>query len=146
MVAEIEALSTRSMPLASSVMDCRRKAAVAGQREGGQGTAQANSGYRGCVRIGGQASSIIDTAERDRWIDIMAAGCRPIGHGQVAAYRPPLSCTGSVRSCRPMSAGSAPWKYIVSIPRADERNVELRELAAPNTIFEGVLSEEGTSP
>ncbi len=98
---------------------------------------------------GGQASSIIDTAERDRWIDIMAKRAQADRvMSQVAAYQaaPELYRQRAIMQAYVRRLSNL-RKYIVGIP--PERmnvNVELRELAAPNTIFEGVLSEEGTSP
>ena len=100
-------------------------------------------------KAGGQASSIIDAAERDRWIDIMAKRAQADRvMSQVAAYQaaPELYRQRAIMQAYVRRLSSL-RKYIVGIP--PERmnvNVELRELAAPNTIFEGVLSEEGTSP
>ena len=100
-------------------------------------------------KAGGQASSIIDSAERDRWIDIMAKRAQADRvMSQVAAYQaaPELYRQRAIMQAYVRRLSNL-RKYIVGIP--PERmnvNVELRELASPNTIFEGVLTEEGSSP
>ena len=94
---------------------------------------------------GGQAASIIASAERDRWIEIMEKRAQAGRvQSQVAAYRaaPELYRQRAIMQTY-VRRLSGLRKYIVGIP--PERmnvNVELRDLAAPNTVFEGVLEED----
>ncbi|MEE3001264.1 MAG: SPFH domain-containing protein [Planctomycetota bacterium] len=96
---------------------------------------------------GGQAASIIASAERDRWIEIMEKRAQAGRvQSQVAAYRaaPELYRQRAIMQTY-VRRLSGLRKYIVGIP--PERmnvNVELRDLAAPNTVFEGVLEEDST--
>ena len=101
------------------------------------------------VKGGGQAASIVDSAERDRWVEIMEkrSQARRV-QSQVAAYHaaPELYKQRAIMQAY-VRRLSGLRKYIVGIP--PERmnvNVELRDLAAPNTIFEGVLDQENASP
>ena len=101
------------------------------------------------VKGGGQAATIVDSAERDRWVEIMEKRSQAGRvQSQVAAYHaaPELYKQRAIMQAY-VRRLSGLRKYIVGIP--PERmnvNVELRDLAAPNTIFEGVLDEENTSP
>jgi len=96
---------------------------------------------------GGQAASIIAAAERDRWIEIMEKRAQAGRvQSQVAAYQaaPELYRQRAIMQTY-VRRLSGLRKYIVGIP--PERmnvNVELRDLAAPNTVFEGVLEEDST--
>jgi membrane protease subunit HflK len=98
---------------------------------------------------GGQASTIVDLAERDRWVEIMNNRSKAGRvQSQVAAFHaaPELYRQRAIMQAY-VNGLSGLRKYIVGIP--PERmnvNVELRDLAAPNTVFEGVLEGENISP
>ena len=98
---------------------------------------------------GGAAVSLIQSAERDRWIEIMEKRAQADRvKSQVAAYQaaPQLYRQRSIMQTYVRKLQDL-RKYIVGIaPERMNVNVELRDLASPNTIFEGISTEEGTTP
>lgn len=98
---------------------------------------------------GGSAVSLIQSAERDRWIEIMEKRAQADRvKSQVAAYQaaPQLYRQRSIMQTYVRKLQDL-RKYIVGIaPERMNVNVELRDLASPNTIFEGISTEEGMTP
>ena len=98
---------------------------------------------------GGSAVSLIQSAERDRWIEIMEKRAQADRvKSQVAAYQaaPQLYRQRSIMQTYVRKLQGL-RKYIVGIaPERMNVNVELRDLASPNTIFEGISNEEGPTP
>ncbi|MDG1898727.1 MAG: SPFH domain-containing protein, partial [Phycisphaerales bacterium] len=98
---------------------------------------------------GGTAVSLIQSAERDRWVEIMDKRAQADRvKGQVAAYHaaPQLYRQRSIMQTY-VSKLQELRKYIVGIsPERMNVNVELRDLASPNTIFEGISTEEEQLP
>jgi len=98
---------------------------------------------------GGSAVSLIQSAERDRWVEIMEKRAQADRvKGQVAAYQvaPQLYRQRSIMQTYVRKLHDL-RKYIVGIaPERMNVNVELRDLASPNTIFEGMSLEEESSP
>ena len=98
---------------------------------------------------GGSAVSLIQSAERDRWIEIMEKRAQADRvKSQVAAYQaaPQLYRQRSIMQTYVRKLQDL-RKYIVGIaPERMNVNVELRDLASPNTIFEGISNEEGSTP
>ncbi|MDG2201085.1 MAG: SPFH domain-containing protein [Phycisphaerales bacterium] len=97
---------------------------------------------------GGSAVSLIQSAERDRWVEIMEKRAKADRvKSQVAAYQaaPKLYRQRSIMQTYVRKLHDL-RKYIVGIaPERMNVKVELRDLASPNTIFEGMSLEEESS-